>query len=510
MLQNNRYRIIRTLGSGGFGETFLAEDSQIPSLRRCVIKQLKPIQNNPQIYELVQQRFRREAAILEELGDGNTQIPRLYAYFSENSLFYLVQEYIEGQTLTAKIQQQGLMSETSVKELLNSILPVLDYVHSKGIVHRDIKPDNILIRNVDQKPILIDFGAVKETLGTMVTPSGNATQSIIIGTPGFMPSEQSVGRPMFASDIYSLGLTAIYLLTGKLPQELGTDPATGNILWRQFAMNVSPSFAGVLDKAIQFNAGDRYTRVREMLQALQSPAPSSYPTVPDTQPPTIIPSPPTPQQTIPVSPRSHQSNQGSGHSSGILMGSLIAGGLIGASIIIGLTLSKSPQPVGEQLAQQRTASSEPTTTSSKTVPQPLESSPESPVSKQIPNPTSISPSLPKQPPVDKPLPEQAVRNYFSLLNQGQYQDAWNQLSPSFQQNKSLHPYGYSSYIDWWGKQVRQIEINQVSLVEAGTEKATVKAELKYIMKNRDVISSNLRLSLLWDAEKSRWILADAQ
>ncbi|MDF5719426.1 MAG: protein kinase [Rhizonema sp. PD37] len=513
MLQNNRYRIIRTLGSGGFGETFLAEDSQIPSLRRCVIKQLKPIQNNPQIYELVQQRFRREAAILEELGDGSSQIPRLYAYFSENSLFYLVQEYIEGQTLTAKIQQQGLMSEHSVKELLNNILPVLDYVHSKGIVHRDIKPDNILIRNVDGKPILIDFGAVKETLGTMLTPSGNSANSIVIGTPGFMSSEQSVGRPMFASDIYSLGLTAIYLLTGKLPQELGSDPATGNILWRQFATNVSPSFAALLDKAIQFNAGDRFPRVREMLQALQSPVPSASPTIPDTQPP-------TPQQTIPVSPRSsqpsHQRNQGSGHS-GILMGSLIAGGLIGASIIIGLTLSKSSQPVG-QLAQQTTASSEPTTPSSKTVPT-LDSSTEapvepqvteSPVSKQIPNPTSISPSLPTQPPVDKPLPEQAVRDYFATLNQGKYRDAWNQLSPSFQKNKTLHPDGYLSYIDWWGRQVRQIEIDQVTLVEAGTETATVKAKLQYILNNGKVVPNNVLFSLLWDAENNRWVLADAQ
>jgi len=172
MLLNNRYRIIRTLGGGGFGETFLAEDTQIPSNRRCVIKQLRPIQNNPQVYLLVQQRFQREAAILEELGDGSNQIPRLYAYFSENGQFYLVQEYIEGQTLTAKVQQQGSVSESSVKEILTSILPVLDYVHSKGIVHRDIKPDNILIRYADGKPILIDFGAVKETVGTMVTPSG--------------------------------------------------------------------------------------------------------------------------------------------------------------------------------------------------------------------------------------------------------------------------------------------------------------------------------------------------
>lgn len=209
LLSNNRYRIIRSLGGGGFGETFLAEDTQMPSHRLCVIKQLKPIQNNPQIYQLVQQRFQREAAILEELGDNSNQIPRLYAYFSENGLFYLVQEYIEGQTLTSKLREQGLMSESAVKEILISILPVLEYVHSKGIVHRDIKPDNILIRHTDNKPVLIDFGAVKETVGTVMSPSGNSAKSIVIGTPGFMASEQSIGRPMFASDIYSLGLTAM-------------------------------------------------------------------------------------------------------------------------------------------------------------------------------------------------------------------------------------------------------------------------------------------------------------
>ncbi len=86
-LLNNRYQVIQTLGGGGFGETFLAEDTQMPSRRRCVIKQLKPIQDNPQVYQLVQQRFQREAAILEELGDGSDQIPRLYAYFSEMDNF---------------------------------------------------------------------------------------------------------------------------------------------------------------------------------------------------------------------------------------------------------------------------------------------------------------------------------------------------------------------------------------------------------------------------------------
>ena len=137
---NNRYQVIRVLGSGGFGETFLAEDTQMPSGRRCVIKQLKPVVDNPEVYQLVQERFQREAAILEELGGGSNQIPRLYAYFVEKQEFYLVQEYIEGQTLAQKLQQYGLLRESSVREFLTSILPVMVYVHSKGIVHRDIKP----------------------------------------------------------------------------------------------------------------------------------------------------------------------------------------------------------------------------------------------------------------------------------------------------------------------------------------------------------------------------------
>ncbi|PLZ93019.1 serine/threonine protein kinase [Fischerella muscicola CCMEE 5323] len=310
-LLNNRYKLLGVLGGGGFGETFLAEDTQMPSGRRCVIKQLKPVVDNPQVYQLVQDRFQREAAILEELGDGSNQIPKLYAYFIENGQFYLVQEYIEGHTLTQIVQQQGLMSETSVKDILINILPILNYVHSKRMVHRDIKPDNILIRSFDSKPVLIDFGAVKETMGTVVTPSGNSSRSIVIGTPGYMPMEQTAGRPVFASDIYSLGLTAIYLLTGKIPQQLATDPATGEILWRPHALNVSPSFTMVLDKAIQQSPRDRYLNARDMLAALQSGSTPVAPTVPVfqnlvhtvpapgqyvQQPPTINHQPPTNNQ----------------------------------------------------------------------------------------------------------------------------------------------------------------------------------------------------------------------
>ncbi|MBV6624006.1 MAG: YARHG domain-containing protein [Rivularia sp. (in: Bacteria)] len=269
MLLNNRYQIIRTLGSGGFGDTFLAEDTQMPSRRRCVIKQLKPIENNPQIYQLVQERFAREAAILEELGGLNHQIPTLYAYFCLEEKFYLVQEWIEGNTLSAKIQHQGLFKESDVREIVANILPVLQFVHSKRIIHRDIKPDNIILRHSDGKPVLIDFGAVRETMATVVNSQGSLTRSIVIGTPGYMPSEQAAGRAIYSSDLYSLGLTMVYLLAGKSPQQLETDSLTGEIIWESEAGNISHSLKTIINKAIVYHPRERYSNASQMLEDLQ-------------------------------------------------------------------------------------------------------------------------------------------------------------------------------------------------------------------------------------------------
>lgn len=268
-LLSNRYQVLETLGAGGFGTTFLAEDTQMPSRRKCVIKQLKPIENNPEVYKLVQERFHREAAILESLGNVNGQIPQLYAYFYEDDKFYLIQEWIEGVTLSRQVYQQGPLSESEVQRILVSILPVLSYVHSRQIIHRDIKPDNIILRSHDQKPVLIDFGAVRETMGTMVNSEGKATSSIVIGTPGFMPSEQAAGRAIYSSDLYSLGLTMIYLLTGKAPQELEVDPRTGDVVWQQHVPGLNPALVDVLNRAIQYNPRDRYATADEMLRALQ-------------------------------------------------------------------------------------------------------------------------------------------------------------------------------------------------------------------------------------------------
>ncbi|MEH2034545.1 MAG: YARHG domain-containing protein [Nostoc sp.] len=396
-LLNDRYQVIRTLGAGGFGETYLAEDTYMPSKRHCVVKQLRPIHNNPQIYQLVQERFQREAAILEELGGANEQIPALYAYFSSSGQFYLVQEWIEGDTLTGKVQKQGLFSEGAVQELFMNLLPVLDYVHSKHIVHRDIKPDNIIVRHRDGKPVLIDFGAIRESMGTVVNSQGNPTSSIVIGTPGYMPSEQAAGRPVFSSDLYSLGMTVIYLLTGKQAQQLETDSQTGEIVWRQYASHVSPIIAGVIDRAIAYHPRDRYPTARAMLDTLQSIANPIPPTQPLLTQPTIVSAPPP--QTLPIRPQpTPQSNQ----PNGILIGSLVAGGLIGASVIISQVLPKSSQPIVDKAVL---PSETPSTITSPVIETP----------KFTPTPPSVpTQSIPSSTTSISPVDTTAVNNYFWL------------------------------------------------------------------------------------------------
>jgi len=351
MLLHNRYQIIKTLGSGGFGETFLAEDTQMPSHRCCVIKQLKPIHNNPAIYELVKQRFQREAAILEQLGGGCNRIPCLYAYFQLNDLFYLVQEWIEGDTLTSRVQQHGLFSENTVREILVGVLNVLDYVHSQGIIHRDIKPDNIILPHEDGEPVLIDFGAVRESMGTKINSQGSPTSSIIIGTPGYMPSEQAAGRPIYSSDLYSLGITAIYLLTGKQPQTIETDSRTGEILWQSYAPHISQELQRIIHRAIQYHPRDRFSTAKEMLYTLQGKVYENQEQgqrVISTLPPkevsaTLTPTvaAPSPQKTN-FAPENSPPTIQKNNKNALILGGTIGGGLIIAAISATI-LTKTPK-----------------------------------------------------------------------------------------------------------------------------------------------------------------------
>ncbi|TRU36682.1 MAG: SpkC protein [Microcystis aeruginosa Ma_MB_F_20061100_S20] len=286
---NNRYEILKTLGRGGFGETFLAIDTRMPSRRKCVIKQLKPDEattGTAPTSDWFKERFQREAAILEELGQNNRQIPQLYDYFSEGENFFLVQEWIEGITLSQKHQEEGNLSEAEVEKILRELLPVLDYIHGRGIIHRDIKPDNIILRVSDGKPVLIDFGIVKE-----VNNINGGSKTVSLGTPGYMASEQAAGHPVPSSDLYSLGLTAIFLLTGKTPQALTSDPNTGEILWRKDAPSLHSNLAAVIDRAVRFHPRDRFTSAQEMLTGLPV---SSQPTVSVNQSSTTTPPPPPP------------------------------------------------------------------------------------------------------------------------------------------------------------------------------------------------------------------------
>lgn len=264
----NRYLIRSTLGKGGFGRTFLAEDTHSPSRRLRVVKQLKPQNTDPELHNLIRERFEREAATLERLGEATDQIPTMHAYFSEEGEFYLVQEWVEGRSLAQRVRESGPLAEAEVREFLCGILPVLDFVHGQGVIHRDISPNNVMLRERDGKPVLIDFGAVKEVVTTVIDAHGFPSSTIAIGSPGYMPLEQYAGRPVFASDIFSLGLTAVYALTSRPPQQLH-DPRTGGVAWREHAPGVTRELAEVLSRAVEENARDRFPSAREMSHALR-------------------------------------------------------------------------------------------------------------------------------------------------------------------------------------------------------------------------------------------------
>lgn len=190
----NRYRIIKIIGSGGFGDTYLAEDINLPNHPKCVVKQLK-YNPNPGILEVAKRLFENEAQVLYRLGNESDQIPKLFAHFEDNGEFYLVQEFVDGQDLSREIYPGKQWSEAEVTQLLQEILEVFTVIHNKNIIHRDIKPANLMRRQKDGKIVVIDFGAVKEIGTLMMSPQGQTIPSVAIGTPGYMPSEQSNGQP---------------------------------------------------------------------------------------------------------------------------------------------------------------------------------------------------------------------------------------------------------------------------------------------------------------------------
>jgi len=280
----NRYKIIKLLGSGGFGDTYLAEDLDLPNHPKCVVKHLKP-NSDPTVLQIVRRLFDSEAQVLYRLGNDSDQIPRLFAHFEEQGQFYLVQEFVDGADLSEEISPGKRLTEKEVIKLLQEILEILAVVHKKNIIHRDIKTQNIMRRREDSKIVLIDFGAVKEVNTLMVNAQGQTSVSVAIGTPGYMPSEQAAGQPKLCSDIYAVGMLGIYALTGLQPHELPKDPTNGEIIWRNWT-NVSDKLAEVLSKMVSYHFQDRYPSAVEALQALtpQQPQGRQPPPPPAPQP----------------------------------------------------------------------------------------------------------------------------------------------------------------------------------------------------------------------------------
>ena len=259
-----RYRIISELGSGGFSTTYLAVDIASEDKTQVVVKQLQPRLNSPAIWENAKDRFATEATVLQWLGN-HSQIPQLLAHFEENKQFYLVQEFIVGEEFEQEVNQQ-VLTEKELIPFLCDVLEILEFVHRQGVIHRDIKPSNLIRRETDNKIVLIDFGAVKE-IGTFVLDTTqNHTQ--VIGTPGYMSPEQNHGRPIYSSDIYALGKTAIFALTGRSPLEWEQVSTENYSSWNNVA-SVSPQLTAVIDKMSHPQALERYSSAVEVLQDLQ-------------------------------------------------------------------------------------------------------------------------------------------------------------------------------------------------------------------------------------------------
>ncbi len=296
---SDRYRIIRQLGQGGFGRTYLAEDiNRFNEL--CVLKEFAPQVQGTYALQKGQQLFQREAGTLYKL--QHPQIPRFRELFQASlegkKHLLLVQDYVAGasyrQLLNTRKQQGLQFNETEVTQLLQQLLPVLDYIHSLGVIHRDISPENIILRDADYLPVLIDFGGVKQVAASIVSqfspadPHATVLPVTRVGKIGYAPPEQIFsGVVSFQSDLYALAATALVLLTGKEPQDL-IDEQTLEWNWRR-EINLSPQLGNILDKMLVPRASDRYPSARQVLQALNR----SVPKQPAPQiPPTIVTKPP--------------------------------------------------------------------------------------------------------------------------------------------------------------------------------------------------------------------------
>ncbi|WP_026734545.1 serine/threonine-protein kinase [Fischerella sp. PCC 9605] len=291
-LLRNRFRVIRVLSDeGGFGRTYLAED--MDKLQdRCVIKQLAPKFQESWALSKAMDLFQREAQRLQQLGE-HPQIPTLLAYFEENTYLYLVQQFIDGQNLLKELQQKRGYSAKEIREILLDLLPVLKFIHERGVIHRDLKPQNIIRRKSDGRLCLIDFGSSKQLTARVQLQMGTS-----IGSHGYSAIEQiRDGKAYPASDLFSLGATCFHLLTGTSPFKLWTEHGYAWVQdWRQYLKSaISDDLAEIIDKLLKKDAHQRYQSAEQVLKdlvpkqqpSLSAQAANSFVILPPTQQPSV-------------------------------------------------------------------------------------------------------------------------------------------------------------------------------------------------------------------------------
>ena len=288
LLLRGHYRAIRPLGRGGFARTYLGIDRDRLDTP-CAIKQFLPSAKTPAGRDKAIELFTREALRLRDLGD-NPQIPALLGFFEEGGYLYLVQEYIAGETIDRELQRSGPFSEAKLLAFLRDLLPVLQFVHDRSTIHRDLKPLNLIRRQRDQRIVPIDFGVAKVLEANTQSRPGTK-----IGTAGYAPDEQLRGGQAYpASDLYSVGAICVFLLTGVEPEEL-YNPLTGQWPWREqlaqwrdelsgngdsldasqrkhlpVSDSVSEGLGLVLDRLLQPAVTDRYQTALEVLVDLDN------------------------------------------------------------------------------------------------------------------------------------------------------------------------------------------------------------------------------------------------
>ncbi|MFM7470785.1 MAG: protein kinase domain-containing protein [Nodosilinea sp.] len=259
----DRYRCQKILGQGYWGRTYLGLDGHTTPLRRCVIKQMIPRDGGQGDFHHSSDWFQALAQSLSTLGH-HPQIPELLAVVDNDQGQFLIQEYIPGPNLE-QLTPTEPFTEAKIRCLLGEILPVLEFVHAHQIIHRDIKPASIICPPPPQPLALVDFGALKSIDDQAWLEQGGTA----MGSAGYAAPEQVLGKAVFASDIFSLGVTCLYLLTGLHPFDLYS-VSDDSWVWQPFLLRpVSPVLARILDRMVNRSLQKRYRQAREVLVDLR-------------------------------------------------------------------------------------------------------------------------------------------------------------------------------------------------------------------------------------------------